>query len=254
MPETTLSATLQAPADLFHGLLGALPAQDPQVDPGATTAQGSAAGTAQDAVSALVNLDSVEWIDWTAMVLLGVFFLLGLFKGFWWQFSRIATLLAAWFLAGRFGPDGQAVVSEWFDPSSSPSELPLFLSYVFIFVLTVVVLSVIAMLLHKLIKDSGLSVYDRLGGAILGLGTGAVGVIVLLAGIKMFVPESMSLVQAADRSRTMSYSRQTLAFPLVKKAVPQPMLVLFEIEPPRPGAPGDGQPGAGDRDQLRERK
>lgn len=194
--------------------------------------QDSPADKVQDGLVRLGNLDSVEWIDWMAAVLLGVFFLMGLFKGFWWQFSRVATLLAAWFVAGRYGPDGEAIVAGWFDPSASPSELPLFLSYVSLFVLTVVILSVISMYLHKLIKDSGLSFYDRIGGAFLGLGTGALGVIVLMAGLKMFVPASFKIVEAAERSITMDYSRMTLGFPLVRRAVPLPMLKLFEIDVP----------------------
>ena len=210
--------------------------------------QGAPTGRTESALLSFSQFDSVEWIDCIAALALGIFFLLGLMRGFWWQFSRIATLLAAWFLAGRYGPAGEPILAEWFDPSSAPSDLPLFLSYVIIFIFTVVILSMLARLLHKMISESGLSFYDRLGGAVLGLGTGAVAVIVVLAGIKMFVPETTSIVQAAERSMTMDYSRKTLASSIVKRAVPRKMLDLFDIpssepdEAPDPGAEDGGEP------------
>ena len=75
-------------------------------------------------LAALKNLDAIEWIDWTAIVLLFVFFLLGLFKGFVWQVSRILTLVGAWFLAGRYGPDGEVWLHEMFDSGTTDPNFP----------------------------------------------------------------------------------------------------------------------------------
>lgn len=198
---------------------------------GSPILQDSPAGPLEAAAPSI--FDKLELIDYIAMLVLGVFFLLGLVKGFWWQFSRIATLVAAWFLALAYGKDGEAIVVEWFDPAASPSELPLFLSYVCIFIVTVVVLSIVSRLLQKVIEGTGLSFYNRAGGAVLGLGTGAIAVIAVLAGIT-FLDKNSAIVKAADRSLTMDYSRKTLESPIVNQMVPGWMLARFDIHPPVP--------------------
>ena len=183
---------------------------------------------AQQAESFLNGLNAIEWIDWTAIVLLFVFFLLGLFKGFVWQISRILTLVGAWFLAGRYGPEGEELLHGWMGGPTSPDNLHLFLSYVVIFVLAVVVFSLFAWLLQKLVKETGLTVYDRLGGALLGLGTGSLGVIVILAGLYMFMPARLGIVKAAHRSRSMEMSQRALGF--LGEYVPEPMQQVFGLK------------------------
>ena len=188
----------------------------------------------QDTLGSLAQLDSIAWIDWTAMVLLAVFFILGLFKGFVWQVSRIATLVAAWFLAGHYGPQGAELCGGWFDPAATPAELPLFLSYAILFILAVVLLSLVAWLLQKLVKESGLTSADRLGGAFLGLCTGGVGVVVLLAGLLMLLPNDFAIVQAATRSHSMRFSQQALK--LMGDTVPEPVQRVFKVDE-KPAAP-----------------
>ncbi len=198
-----------------------------------------AEGAVADAASFLDGLSAIEWIDWTAVVLLSVFFLLGLFKGFVWQVSRMLTLVGAWLLAGRYGPDGEALLNEWFGTSTSADSLHLFLAYVVIFVFAVVVFSLIAWLLQKLVRESGLTAYDRLGGAVLGLGTGSLGVVVILAGLFMFIPEKFGIVQAAQRSRSMQFSQQALQ--LLGKHVPEPMRQVFRLKKKDRSETGDGE-------------
>lgn len=189
----------------------------------------------QQTLDALNGADAIAWIDWTAMVLLGVFFILGLFKGFLWQISRILSLVAAWFLAGYYGPDGAELIGGWFAPGTSPQELPLFLSYVMIFVAAVVVLSIIAWLLQKLVKQTGMTFYDRLGGAVLGLGTGACGVLLILAGVQMFLQPESGIVASAQNSQSMQIGQKALR--LFGDVIPQPVQRIFDIgdpeEPPK---------------------
>jgi membrane protein required for colicin V production len=194
------------------------------------------------------QLSSIEWIDWTAIALLGVFFLLGLFKGFVWQVSRIVSLIAAWFLAGHYGVKGSELIDGWAGPSTSHPDLHLFLAYVVIFVLVVVVLSLVAWGLQKLVKETGLTFYDRVGGAVLGLGTGALGVVILLAGMYMFMPANFKIVAAAQRSQSMKFSQKALG--LLGDRVPEPMRRVFSLSgepsaPGEPGAPGEKSPEEG---------
>lgn len=192
----------------------------------------SPAQASEGAVDFLANLDSIAWIDWTALVLLGIFFILGLFKGFVWQVSRVLSLVAAWFLAGQYGEPVSTWIDGWFGPEEQASGLPLYLAYVVVFVLALVVLSLLTWMLQKLVKQSGLSAVDRLGGAVVGLLTGSVAVLAILALTFMFVPETWGVVQAARRSYTMEISKQALA--VLGDVVPAPMQRVFEDE----AAPG----------------
>lgn len=188
-----------------------------------------AAEAAQKGTEFFANLDSVAWIDWTAIVLLTVFFILGLFKGLLWQVSRIVTLVAAWCLSGLFGPDVEAWIAPWFTPGDAPPELPLYLAYVAIFIAAVVVLSLIAWLLQKLVDQSGMGFYNRTLGAVAGLGTGAAGVVVLLALTRMFGDPDWGVVRAAEESRSMAYSRDALR--MLGETVPTKMREIFQLEP-----------------------
>jgi membrane protein required for colicin V production len=189
-------------------------------------------------VDVLANLDSIAWIDWTALVLLGVFFVLGLFKGLVWQVSRVLSLIAAWFLAGQYGEPASRWIEGWFGPEEQASGLPLYLAYVVVFVLALVVLSLLTWLLQKLVKQSGLSTVDRLGGAVVGLATGSIAVLAILALTFMFVPEDWGVVRAARRSYTMEISKQALS--VLGDVVPGPMQRVFEA---------GTEPGAGPRDR-----
>lgn len=179
-------------------------------------------------LSFLDGLGQIEWVDWTAISLLAVFFLLGLFKGFVWQVSRIVSLVAAWFLAGHYGPEGKLILDGWVGASTSHPDLHLFLAYVIIFLFAVVLLSLIAWGIQKLVKETGMTFYDRIGGAILGLGTGSLGVVVILAGMYMFMPGNLDLVKAAHRSRSMELSQKALD--LMGDHVPEPMQRVFGLK------------------------
>ena len=119
-------------------------------------------------------LQSLGWVDITALVILLAFFVLGLFRGLVWQLSRILTLIVAYLMAGLYGHLVAARISGWFG-ENVPESLPLYISYVFVFLGVLVVISVIAYFLEKLVNRTGLSFYNRLGGGILGVGTGACG-------------------------------------------------------------------------------
>ncbi|MHC4899895.1 MAG: CvpA family protein, partial [Planctomycetota bacterium] len=132
-------------------------------------------------------LRSVEWIDWTAITVLGVFFIMGLFRGFVWQISRILSLLAGFVVAGIYGESGAALIHRWYGGGAPVSGVTVYLAYVFIFLGVVVLLSLVAYFVQKLVKKSGLGFYDRLCGGLLGVATGACVMIFLLSIIYMFL-------------------------------------------------------------------
>lgn len=211
-----------------------LPLQDP------TTAQAS---------DVLQTLQHLGWVDHTALAVLLVFFVIGLFKGLIWQVSRIAILVLAYVAAGRFG----GTVGDWFartpalggDAARAAGETPdttLYLACVLIFLVVLVALSLLAILLQRLAQKAGLGFFDRLGGGLLGIATGGCVVLFGLYVVNMFFHGSQ-LAQAAETSHALQLSRR--AIDLLGQGVPDELRTVISLAPLRtpapvaPGAPGE---------------
>jgi membrane protein required for colicin V production len=160
-------------------------------------------------------LQDLGWIDITAISVLGVFFILGIFKGLVWQVSRVAILLIAYWGATQFGPDLADVLASLRQDSSAtadytrPEAWYLYCAWLMIFVAVLVVLSILALLLHNVIHKAGLGFYNRLFGGVLGMATGAVVVLVGMMGVHMLFPES-SLAAATNDSYSLKLSREVI--------------------------------------------
>lgn len=194
----------------------------------------------------LHQLQTVTWVDHTALGVLLVFFVLGLFKGLIWQVSRIAILVAAYVVAGRFGADVANVLSR--PPAASPAaeivpvvpsaapatevhapaETTLYLAYVLLFLAVLVVLSLGAMLLQKLATKAGLGFFDRLGGGVLGVATGACVVLFGLFVVHMFFRGSQ-LAMAAEGSHSLRLSKRAIDW--LGPRVPDELRELFALVP-----------------------
>ena len=182
-------------------------------------------------------LESLSWIDLTAIGILVVVFVLGRLKGLIWQLRTIATLLIAYVLAGIYGEALGDRIRGWFS-ADVPRELPLYIAYFLVFLGVLIVISLIAYFLDKLIKHSGLSGFNRLGGGVLGIATGACVVIALLAAIFMFFGRNADIVVAAESSRSVQVSRDVLR--TLGDWVPEPVRDVFGLQPtPLEADPGE---------------
>ncbi len=173
-------------------------------------------------------LEAIGWVDLTAASVIVVFSILGIFKGLVWQLSRIGTLVGAYILAALYGPD----VGEWMFHGSlqgADERLPLYIAYVSIFVAVLVVLSLVALLVTKLVEKTGLTFYNRMGGGVLGVGTGAMVVVFLLGLVFMFAPEESGVVAAAKGSRSADYSKRVVE--IMGTLVPEGVREAFGAEP-----------------------
>ena len=173
-------------------------------------------------------LATLGWVDLTALAILLVFFVLGLFRGFVWQAGRIATLLVAYVTAGLYGQAVADRISTWFG-EQAPANLPLYISYFFVFLVVLIIVSIIAFFLEKLVTKTGLTFYNRVGGGVLGIGTGACVVLAMLAVIMMFFTSGSGIVQAAETSRSMTVSKRALE--MLGNTVPEPVLQVFGMQP-----------------------
>ena len=160
---------------------------------------------------------------------MGVFFILGLFKGFLWQVSRFGILIAAYTAAAQFGQPLADVLVDMTHSGAEPvsdekAQTSFYISCVIIFLGVVVVLSMIAVLLHKLMKKAGLGFFDRLGGGVVGVGAGAVLVVLGMMLLHMFFPQSR-VAEAASESHSLHFTRR--AIDLLEDVVPQEVRKLF---------------------------
>ncbi len=199
------------------------------------------------------QLQQLGWIDTTALGVLLAFFVLGLFKGFIWQVSRVGILVTAYFAAGWFGPDVAAMLSPPADvpaqmpgqmpalaePAAGPGETSLYLAYCLLFIAVLIVLSLVTLLVKKLADKAGLSFFDRLGGGVLGVATGACVVLFCVLVVHMFFPQS-ELARAARGSHSLAFSKR--AIDLLGGAVHDDLRGVLELQPlaqPDDGFPSD---------------
>lgn len=198
------------------------------------------AGTASDVAH---SLQSLGWIDHTALGVLLVFFVLGLFKGLIWQVSRIAILAIAYVLSGRFGGAVARLLAgpaDAADPAGTPlppDDTTLYLAYLLVFVGVLVVLSLATLLLQKLATKAGLSFFDRLGGGVLGVATGACVVLFGLFVVHMFFRDS-NLAHAAENTHSLRLCKRAIHW--LGPRVPDELRAVFDLAPLRePPGPDD---------------
>jgi len=159
--------------------------------------------TSQDPLAFLASLG---WVDITAAVVLVVFLVLGIFKGLLWQLSRIVTLLLAFGIAGLLGERLASATAHWFSPDVAPG-LPRYVAFLLIFVLVLIVVSILAFFLHRLVHSEELSAGNRVGGAVLGLLTGALIVLALLTAANMLFLGT-GAAEPVARAASHSYSQR----------------------------------------------
>lgn len=195
---------------------------------------------------AMHELATMTWVDHTALAVLLVFFVIGLFKGLIWQVSRIGILAAAYVVSCRFGSDLAAMFARTpavgGDASAAaPTETTLYLAYVLLFLAVLVALSLLAIVLQRLADKAGLTFFNRLGGGLVGVGTGGAVVLFALFVVHMFFAGS-PLAQAAERSHARRWSRQ--AIDLLGPRVPDELRAVFDLPALRTPSilPGDGVP------------
>lgn len=170
-------------------------------------------GQAADATQSYISLG---WIDVTAISVLAVFFVLGLFKGIVWQTSRVAILVAAYLGAVKLGHGFGEVLLSMTHSGPEPAtgeqaDAALYVACVLIFLGVLIVLSLLSMLLQNLVKKAGLGFYDRLFGGLLGIASGALVVLGLHIGVRMFFPPQSRVAAAAKDSHSLRIAKEAVA-------------------------------------------
>lgn len=193
------------------------------------------------------NLDPISWIDLTSAAMLLVFLVLGFFRGFLWQMSRLVSLLLAWILANQFHVD----LTSFFQNKMGlfeGTDYATYISFFVIFIGVLVLLSVLTIVLEKFVEKLHLTFYNRVGGGLLGVLQG-VGLLLAAVGlIYLITPAESALAKEVGSSRTGRFARVVVKN--LDGFLSDDIMVLYGLKAPVPPLPKgqeqDLAPGEGD--------
>jgi membrane protein required for colicin V production len=119
--------------------------------------------------------------DLAVLVIIALSVLLSVIRGL----TREVLALAAWVIAFLAANVLAGEIAPWLPDAIPSEEFRLLAGFVGVFVAVLIVMSVLAIMVSKLVKSAGLGLEDRLLGAVFGLARGLlmVMVVVLLAGL-----------------------------------------------------------------------
>ena len=119
--------------------------------------------------------------DYAVLIIIASSVLVSVVRGF----TREALSLAGWLIAFLAANALSGVVSGWFAPLVKDPSLRVLAAFVAVFVVTLILASLTAMAVSRLLKKAGLGLEDRLLGGFFGFARGLliVLVIVLAAGL-----------------------------------------------------------------------
>jgi membrane protein required for colicin V production len=120
-------------------------------------------------------------IDIVVLVIIGVSVLYGVMRGLVREVLALLAWVAAFLLANLLAPEAARLLPQ----AMASEEIRLLVSFVVVFIVVLVGLSVLAILASKMVKIVGLGPADRVVGGIFGLARGllVVMILVLLAGL-----------------------------------------------------------------------
>ncbi|GAA0212984.1 hypothetical protein GCM10009123_20360 [Kangiella japonica] len=124
------------------------------------------------------------WVDWVILAIIGVSALISLLRGFVREALSLAGWIAAFFLAKMF----YEPVSELLVDHIETNSIRLGVSWVAIFVATLVVAGIINYLVGRMVDAAGMSGTDRFLGMFFGALRGVLIVALIVLALKQFTP------------------------------------------------------------------
>jgi membrane protein required for colicin V production len=114
--------------------------------------------------------------DYAVLIIIGSSVLVSVVRGF----TREALSLLGWVIAFFAANVLSGVVSEWFAPVIKDGSMRVLAAFVAVFVVTLILASLAAMAVSRLLKNAGLGLEDRLLGGFFGFARGMLIVLVLV--------------------------------------------------------------------------
>ncbi|MFT7668334.1 MAG: putative membrane protein required for colicin V production [Planctomycetota bacterium] len=111
----------------------------------------------------------LSWVDWVGAGLGGIFALLGILRGLWWQVIRLLGILGSVALARTFSAPWGAALEQ---SSELSSEVATGVVWLGLFLIGIIITAVLGTIGKKSIEAIQLGLVDRAGGLIAGVATG----------------------------------------------------------------------------------
>ena len=124
------------------------------------------------------------WVDWVILSIIGVSALVSLLRGFVREALSLAGWIAAFFLAKMFYEQ----LSELLVDQIETNSIRLGVSWLAIFVATLIVAGIINYLVGRMVDAAGMSGTDRFLGMFFGALRGVLIVALIVLGLKQFTP------------------------------------------------------------------
>ncbi|MEW6073015.1 MAG: CvpA family protein [Planctomycetota bacterium] len=176
-------------------------------------------------------------LDILGLAVVAVLFLIGIWRGLWWQVIRLAGVVAAVALARAFGAGiAEPLREQW--PSVSP-RLANGIAWIAIFLLTMGAATLLGLLGNRLLQAMHLGFANRVGGGVAGAITGLVLHLAVVLALVQLAPEGFAGRVVAGTYSERLYDTVGSRWPVVldEGAAAEVDRLLQRAAPPRdPGA------------------
>lgn len=162
------------------------------------------------------DTEPLAWFDIAGLVTLAVFAILGLWKGFGWQVSRLLVIVAAYAVALLFGDALAPELSGWFQAADDP-EIPRHVAQTALFVGVVALVGLVVWFAQRFREPKPVSGLSRVLGAAAGVVVGGLVLLAILTGVGMFLGDR-GVARAAESSHSARVGREALE--LAAKVLP----------------------------------
>ncbi len=142
----------------------------------------------------------MTFVDWTLIGILGLSFLMGVWRGLVYEVLSVFVWIAAFLLAQWFAPE----VAAKLPMAGTAQSLRYAAGFVLVFVGTAFVAGLLVQLIKKMVASVGLRPVDRTLGAIFGLLRGAILLLAIAVVMNMTALRSQADWQASQGAKTLT--------------------------------------------------
>lgn len=153
----------------------------------------------------------MNWLDFTIIGVVLLFAVIGIVRGFIKEVLSLASWVLAFWLAFTFADP----ISAMFEPYIDTPVLRIIASFAALFISSLLLLTVISLLIHKLLSVSGIKGTDRALGGLFGALKG----LVIIGALVLFAHETVLPQEEWWRSSLLAERFQPVAL-LIKDLLP----------------------------------
>jgi uncharacterized membrane protein required for colicin V production len=179
----------------------------------------------------------LSWVDWVGVALAGVFTLLGILRGLWWQVVRLLGLIGSVALARALSAPWGAALEESTELSG---EVATGIVWVGLFLLGIAITALFGTLGKKSLEAMQLGMVDRFGGFLAGLATGLLLHVAWLVVLAHLGPQAWTANQLEGTYSRSLLQTVTTRYPVLTQRETHASEALMDLLGTDSGPPGSG--------------